>query len=218
MAYEVVKTIRGRDYRYMVESYRDPETGRVRNRWRYLGKGHGEAPPRRRARAEQTRAKLTGALEALLERAPWSEISAHDIAAQAGVAPATLYRYFSSRDAVLAAAAAYANDLLDARLTELHQLARDRESERTRLRTWVTALVKDSPGSAALVALARDRNAQRRRAFERYFELIAAHGYATIPPADRPGRALALSLIGRARLRDDEYAALAMAVERLVFV
>jgi AcrR family transcriptional regulator len=237
MSYEVVKTIRGRDYRYMVESYRDPETGKVRNKWRYLGKGQGEAPPRRRARAEETRAKLTGALEGLLEGTPWSEITAHDIAAQAGVAPATLYRYFSSRDDVLAGAAAHANDLLDARLAELHHLARDRGSERARLRTWVIALVKDPPGSAVLVALAasgtsealaRDRNAQRRRAFERYFELIAAHGYATIPPADRPGLALALSLIvqafsyrtiiGRAQLRDEEYAALASAVERLVFV
>jgi AcrR family transcriptional regulator len=218
MAYEVVKTIRGRDYRYMVESYRDPQTGKVRNKWRYLGKGHGEAPPRHRPRAEETRAKLTAALEALLERTPWSEITAYAIAAQAGVTPATFYRYFSSRDAVLAGAAARANDLLDARLRELHDVARDRESERARLRNWLIALVKEPPGSAALVGLTGDRNAQRRRAFERYFELIVAHGYATIPPADRPGLALALSLIGRAKLRDEEYAALANAVERLVFV
>src|ERR1700685_218467 len=141
MSYEVVKTIRGRDYRYMVESYRDPQTGKVRNRWRYLGKGHGEAPPRRRARADETRAKLTRALEDLLEQTPWREVTAHDIAARAGVAPATLYRYFSSRENVLQGAAAHANDQLDARLAELQNIAPDRESERARLRALVIALV-----------------------------------------------------------------------------
>jgi AcrR family transcriptional regulator len=174
-------------------------------------------------------AKLTRALEGLLERTPWDEITALRIAEHAGVAPATLYRYFSSRDDVLQAAALRANEQLDARLLELHRLAPDRESERARVRAWVIALVKDPPGSAVSAAfaaagtsatLARDRNARRRRAFERYFELIVAHGYATIPPADRPGLALALSLIvvQRVPLRDEEYAALATAVERLIFV
>jgi AcrR family transcriptional regulator len=237
MSYEVVKTIRGRDYRYMVESYRDPQTGKVRNRWRYLGKGHGEAPPRRRARADETRAKLTRALEDLLEQTPWREVTAHDIAARAGVAPATLYRYFSSRENVLQGAAAHANDQLDARLAELQNIAPDRESERARLRALVIALVKDPPASAVLVALAasgmsgtlsRDRNARRRRAFERYFELVAAHGYAAIPHGERSGLALALSLIvqafsyravyGPEQLRDEEYAALATTVERLIFI
>ncbi len=217
MSYEVVKTIRGRDYRYMVESYRDPQTGKVRNRWRYLGKSRGEAPPRQRARAAETRTKLTRALERLLERKSWNAITVHEIAAQAEVAPATLYRYFSSRADVMQAVAARANGQLDLRLTELALIARDRESERARLRAWVVALAKD-PLAGAMPA--RDRSAQRRRAFERYFELIAAHGYATIPHAQRSGLALALSQIvaGRVPLRDEEYAALATAVERLIFV
>jgi len=237
MSYEVVKTIRGRDYRYMVESYRDPQSGKVRNKWRYLGKAHGKAPPRRRIRADETRAKLTRALEDLLEATPWKDVTAHEIAVRAGVAPATLYRYFSSREDVLQSAAAHANDQLDARLAELQHIGGDRESERARLRALLIALVRDPPASAVLVALAasgmsgslaRDRNARRRRAFERYFELIAAHGYATIPHSERSGLALALSLIVQAfsyravyapeQLRDEEYAALANAVERLIFV
>jgi AcrR family transcriptional regulator len=217
MSYEVVKTIRGRDYRYLVESYRDPQTGKVRNRWRYLGKAGGDSAPRRRGRAEETRTKLTLALEAMLERKPWSAITAHGIAEQAKVAPATLYRYFSSRDDIMQAVAARANSKLDARLAELARLARDRESERARLRAWVIAMAKNS---LAIAMPAHERRAQRRRAFERYFELIAAHGYATIPHAQRAGLALALSQIvaGQVLLRDDEYAALATAVERLIFV
>jgi AcrR family transcriptional regulator len=220
MSYEVVKTIRGRDYRYIVESYRDPQTGKVRNRWRYAGKARGEAPPRRRPRAEETRTKLARALEHLLERKPWNAITAHEIAAQAELAPATLYRYFSSRADVMQAVTARANGQLDARLAELAVVASDRESERARLRAWVIGLVKDPLAGAMLAVPVRDRTAQRRRAFERYFELIAAHGYATIPHAQRSGLALALSQIvaGRVPLRDEEYAALATAVERLIFV
>jgi AcrR family transcriptional regulator len=236
MSYEVTKTIRGRDYRYRVESYRDPETGKVRNRWHYLGKGHGEAPPRRRARAGETRAKLTAALERLLERKPWNDVTALDIAAQAGVTPATLYRYFKSREAVLQACAIDANDRLDLRLAELQRVADDVDAERARLRAWTIALVKDPPGSAVLLALsssgvnttlATDRNALRRRAFERYFDILAQRGFITIAPSGRADLANALSLIvqalsyrvllRRAQLDDADYAALADAVDRLIF-
>ncbi len=37
MAYEVTKRIKGRDYRYRVEGYRDPESGKRKTRWQYLG-------------------------------------------------------------------------------------------------------------------------------------------------------------------------------------
>lgn len=224
MSYEVLKTIRGRDYRYMVESYRDPQTGKVRNKWRYLGKAHGPAPPRRRARAGQTRANLTAALERLLERTPWDEITAHAIAAEAGVTPATLYRYFSSRDDVLQACVSDANDRFDARLAQLHAIAPDLNRERARLREWTIALW----ASGTSGTMARDRDARRRRAFERYLELLWVHGYTTIVARDRPGLAMALSLIvqaflyravvGRAQLRDEEHKALASAIERLIFV
>jgi AcrR family transcriptional regulator len=236
MSYEVTKTIRGRDYRYRVESYRDPQTGKVRNRWHYLGKGHGEAPPRRRARAGETRANLTAALERLLEREPWSNVTALDIAAEAGVTPATLYRYFKSREAVLQACAVDASDQLDRHLAELQHVAGGLDAERARLRAWTIASVKDPPGGAVLLALsssgssgtlARDRNLVRRRAFERYFEELARRGFITIGPAQRTRVAIALSLIvqafsyraimGRAQLDDEEYAAFADAIERLIF-
>lgn len=219
MSYEVVKTVRGRDYRYLVESYRDPQTGKVRNTWRYLGKGLGEQPPRRHARADAMRANLTQALEALLEHRPWSAITVREVAAQAGVTPATVYRYFSSCDDLLRAAASEANDRLEARLAELHRLRGDRESERARFRAWVAALLKELPRRATLIALVGDRAPQRRRAFERYFELLAAHGYRAIAHGERPALALALSHIAGARmpLRDDECSALATTAEHLIF-
>jgi AcrR family transcriptional regulator len=236
MSYEVTKTIRGRDYRYKVESYRDPQTGKVRNRWHYLGKAHGEAPPRRRARAGETRAKLTGALERLLERKPWGSVTALDIASEAGVTPATFYRHFASRDAALQACAVDANDQLDLRLAELQHVADDADAERTRLRALIVASVKDPPGSSVLLALAssglsgtlaRDRNLLRRRAFERYFETLAQRGFITITPTERTRVAIALSLMvqafsyraimGRAQLDDEDYDALADAIERLIF-
>jgi len=219
MSYEVVKTVRGREYRYLVESYRDAQTGKVRNKWRYLGKGLGEQPPRRRTRAEAMRANLIRALQALLERRPWSAITMREVAAQAGVAPATVYRYFSSCDDLLRAAAAEANDRLEARLAELHRLRSDREGERVRLRAWFAALLEEVPRQATPIALIGDRHPRRQRAFERYFELLAAHGYRTIAHGERPALALALSQIVSARvpLRDDECSALATTVERLIF-
>ena len=52
MAYEVIKRVSGRAYRYRVESYRDPETRRVRGKWTYLGRveGEGTLSPERKAR------------------------------------------------------------------------------------------------------------------------------------------------------------------------
>jgi hypothetical protein len=40
MAFERTKVIKGRKYRYLVENYRDPQTGKVRQRvLQYLGPG-----------------------------------------------------------------------------------------------------------------------------------------------------------------------------------
>ena len=37
MAFETTKRIKGRDYRYRVEAYRDPQMGKRKTRWQYLG-------------------------------------------------------------------------------------------------------------------------------------------------------------------------------------
>lgn len=236
MSYEVIKTIGASKYRYEVESYRDPGTGKVRNKWRYLGKAEGERVPRRRARAQDTREKLTLALERLLEKLEWQDVTAHGIAAEAGVAAATLYRYFKSRDDVLLACAVRATEALDARLGELLYTAGTLAAERRRLREWTMSIINDTAASAVLLALlasqlnreelTRERQEHRQRAFASYLERLLSLGYIS-KQRDIADTSTALALIvqaftyrallGRNPLRESEHVALANAVDRLIF-
>jgi AcrR family transcriptional regulator len=237
MGYEVVKTIGTGKYRYEVESYRDPQTGKVRNKWRYLGKAEGDRAPRRRTRGEETREKLTAALERLVEDREWQQITAQDIAAEAGVAPATLYRYFRSRDDVLLACAARANEALDDRLAKLQQTADTLSAERTRFKAWASSILEDRSSSAVLLALLssglssgerrRERQEHRRRAFAFYLERLAQIGYIPLRD-DLAETAVALALIvqaftyrallGQTPLQSHESTALTRVIERLIFV
>ncbi|MHB1798180.1 MAG: TetR/AcrR family transcriptional regulator [Vulcanimicrobiaceae bacterium] len=231
-----MKTIRGHDYRYSVESYRDPKTGKVRNKWRYLGRAKGSTPPRRRVRGEETRSALMAALERLLARTSWSEITVRHIAAEADVAAATVYRYFHSRNDVLEACALRANAEYDARLAELANIAETPLQERARLRAWTIRVANDPPGSAVLFALwasdatgmgGRERDEHRRRAVRRYLGDLAGRGHVVLAEKERDRLALAIALIaqafsyrvviGRRSLLDEESDALATAIERLVF-
>lgn len=98
MAYEVIKRVSGRAYRYRVESFRDPETRRVRGRWTYLGRvdpaeaGLPERPPKPRSRE-----RLLDAVARLLAERDAETLSAGMIATEAGVAYGTFYRYFTDR-------------------------------------------------------------------------------------------------------------------------
>ena len=95
MAYEVIKRVSGRAYRYRVESYRDPETRRVRGKWTYLGRveGEGTLSPERKARPS-SRERLLDAVERLLETNELSTISTGMVASEAGLAYGTFYRHF----------------------------------------------------------------------------------------------------------------------------
>ena len=98
MAYEVIKRVSGRAYRYRVESFRDPETRRVRGRWTYLGRvdpadaGLPERPPK-----VSSRDRLIDAVARLLAEHDAESLSAGSIAREAGVAYGTFYRYFTDR-------------------------------------------------------------------------------------------------------------------------
>lgn len=98
MAYEVIKRVSGRAYRYRVESFRDPETRRVRGRWTYLGRvdpteaGLPERPPKPRSKD-----RLLDAVARLLAEGDAEQLSAATIAREAGVAYGTFYRYFTDR-------------------------------------------------------------------------------------------------------------------------
>jgi AcrR family transcriptional regulator len=98
LAYEVIKRVSGRAYRYRVESFRDPETRRVRGRWTYLGRvdpadaGLPDRPPK-----VSSRDRLVDAVARLLAEHDAESLSAGTIAREAGVAYGTFYRYFTDR-------------------------------------------------------------------------------------------------------------------------
>jgi AcrR family transcriptional regulator len=236
MSYEVIKTIRGRKYRYEVESYRDPETGKVRNKWRYAGKAEGGAPPKARRRADETRASLTNALERILETTLWHDITVSAIARAANVADATFYRYYRSRNDVLLACAQRLFAEGDVQLAALLEIAETPSAERLRLRAWANAIVGNPHGSAVFFALwvsggAADlrqlRLERRREIFHDYLLLLEQSGYIAMG-RDAIGllaTELALliqafgyrTIVDRRPLSDVESVAVAAMIERLVW-
>ena len=138
MAYEVIKRVSGRAYRYRVESFRDPETRRVRGRWTYLGRvdpaeaGLPERPPKR-----SSRDRLLDAVARLLAQHDAESLSAGSIAREAGVAYGTFYRYFTDRaHAVREALLRHGPSLGDVAAI-FSEPTGSRESERERLAGWI---------------------------------------------------------------------------------
>lgn len=236
MAYEVVKTIRGHRYRYSVESRRDEETGRVRNKWTYIGRADTESPqPVKRRSANESRERIAAAFLRLIQTTGWNDLTAAAIAREAGVSDGTFYRYFHSRKDVLDFCTARVNRLLDDRLNELHAIAGDLASERARLRVWAIDLLRDPPGPPALFRvwaavgspeIRKARYSRRIRAFRLYLQLLAQRGYiSTTDDHERIAVALSLiqqmftrrSLVEDALLHDEEFAAVGETFERLVF-
>ncbi len=115
MPREVIKTIKGRRYRYSVESRLDPETGRRRAAWTYLGPLEQNGATRSvRARGD-VRARIVAAVMRLLAHRSPEHLTVSVMANEAGVGVATFYRHFSSRIDVFAAAGhALLADLLEA--------------------------------------------------------------------------------------------------------
>jgi AcrR family transcriptional regulator len=236
MAYEVVKTIRGHRYRYSVESRRDEETGRVRNKWTYIGRADAqETPPVKRRSQNESRERIAAAFLRLIERTDWNTLTAAAIAREAGVSDGTFYRYFHSRTDVLDYCTARVNGMLDDRLGELHAIAPTIAQERARLRAWAIDILRKPPGPPALFRvwaavgspeIRKARYTRRIRAFRLYLKLLAERGYITTTD-DHERIAVALSLIQQmftrrslvedALLHDEEFAAVGETFERLVF-
>jgi AcrR family transcriptional regulator len=139
LAYEVIKRVSGRAYRYRVESFRDPETRRVRGRWTYLGRvdpaeaGLPEKPAKLRSRD-----RLLDAVDRLLEAAPDAEaLSAGSIAREAGVAYGTFYRYFTDRAHAVREALLRNGPALGDLDTLFGQPAQTRDEECARITNWL---------------------------------------------------------------------------------
>ncbi len=142
MAYEVTKSIKGRDYRYRVESRTNPETGRPATRWTYLGKLEGGEliAPARPVSHRVTRDDIVAVTAKLLETRPASRVTVAVIAHHAGVSPGTFYRHFADRDEAFSAALATLAEQCVDELPALDAPVGTRDAERARFGSWFTAL------------------------------------------------------------------------------
>ncbi|HEX3549436.1 MAG TPA: TetR/AcrR family transcriptional regulator [Candidatus Elarobacter sp.] len=145
MAYEVIKRVSGRAYRYRVESFRDPETRRVRGRWTYLGRvdpadaGLPERPPK-----PSSRDRLLDAVARLLANGDAESLSAGSIAREAGVAYGTFYRYFTDRGNAVREALLRHGPTMGEVHTTFTPPPGTREDERARVAAWLRAAADDA--------------------------------------------------------------------------
>lgn len=197
MAYEVIKRVSGRAYRYRVESYRDPETRRVRGKWTYLGRveGEGTLSPERKARPS-SRDRLLDAVERLLENHELSAISTGMVASEAGLAYGTFYRHFRDLAHVVRDAMVRETVTLGKLSARFDEPLGDAAHEREKLVAWVReaiGAVLARPGlfRAWHVTSNNDSTvvAERQRRFEanveqmsQYIERLQAAGIAKPAP------------------------------------
>jgi AcrR family transcriptional regulator len=238
MAYEVLKTIGNHRYRYRVESYRDQQTGKVKNRWTYVGRADGGSGVQhsRRSSGEQTRERLALAFLGLIERDALDDVTPAAIAREAKVSSATFYRHFRSRDEVIAFCTQRAMNDLNSRLAELKVIASSARDERRRLRQFAADLVRRPSAPAGLFRawsvlspekVREERHTRRIKAFAQYIGELAQRGYIQTPPNVRR-LAIALSMIVATFIRssvlenrllsEEDYAVVGETFTRLIFL
>jgi AcrR family transcriptional regulator len=198
VAYEVIKRVSGRAYRYRVESYRDPETRRVRGKWTYLGRveGEGTLSPERKARPS-SRDRLLDAVERLLETNELASISTGMVASEAGLAYGTFYRHFRDLAHVVRDAMVRETANLEALNEYFSDEPGDLASERSKMMAWVRATIAAvlaRPGLSRAWHVTSNHDsavvAERQRRFEanvdhmaQYLERLQAAGRAKPTPA-----------------------------------
>lgn len=208
MAYEVIKEIRGRAYRYQVESVRDPQTGKRRSRWTYLGRVESERQPRadRRPRGN-ARERLLDALERLLAERDFADVTADAIAVEAQLAHGTFYRHFRDKRAALLAALERVREERGPSVDALRDDVATAEEAREQLCRLVDGILRKSARHPALLrtyfAMAvrdddlRDRAAERRATVSRrladHLAALRVRGLVTVDdPAATAGALLAM--------------------------
>lgn len=145
LAYEVIKRVSGRAYRYRVESFRDPDTRRVRGRWTYLGRvDPADAGLPARPAKPSSRERLLEAVARLLSEGDAEALSAGSIAREAGVAYGTFYRYFTDRShAVRETLLRHGPSLSDVQ-ERFKGPSSSREDARARIAGWIRETADES--------------------------------------------------------------------------
>ncbi len=210
MAHEVVKRVGQRAYRYRVESFRDPETKKVRSRWTYLGRvaqaGDGVAAGAvvSRRSPELTRERLVDAFERLVERLPYGAVTAGAVADEAGLAHGTFYRYFKDKRAVLVRALDRVREELERATPSFDPPFGPPAAERERVRAWVEGVLMRPATHRGVLrawydalrvddALRAEREARRRKrvaALAAYLELLSESGSVSIDSVEPLATAL----------------------------
>jgi AcrR family transcriptional regulator len=183
VAYEVIKRVSGRAYRYRVESYRDPETRRVRGKWTYLGRveGEGTLSPERKARPS-SRDRLLDAVERLLETSELATISTGMVASEAGLAYGTFYRHFRDLAHVVRDAMVRQTANLETLSERFAEPAAAPGDERAKLEAWVRvsiSAVLARPGLFRAWHVTSNHDsavvAERQKRFEANVELMGKY-------------------------------------------
>jgi AcrR family transcriptional regulator len=141
MAYEVTKRIKGHEYRYAVEAYRDPESQRRKSKWTYVGAVEGGAvrAPTRAGRKHVTKDDIVIAAAKLLEFRDPEHVTVSVVAREAGVSRSTFYRYFPDERELFSAALARIADEAMGSLPPLDGAARTKEEARAAFHRWYEA-------------------------------------------------------------------------------
>ncbi len=139
MPYEVIKRVGKRAYRYEVSGYRDPETGKSRGRWRYLGRCDDAAPVQRGQRGALTAQRLLDAFGRLIAERSYAATTVASIAARAKVTHATFYRHFKDKRSLLFALVQRTRDELDP--AAAFMAGSDATLERSRVKTFLRRVV-----------------------------------------------------------------------------
>ena len=186
MAYQVIKRVGKRAYRYEVTSYRDPGSGKSKGRWTYCGR-HLEPVDLRGQAPTPTRERLLDALAQLLAETSYAETTVGAIARCAGVTSATFYRHFHDKRSLLFALVERTRDQLypPAAL----RAGGDAQTERTKLKIFMRyavthAAIRDGVARAiyemqfkdhAIDAFWRRFNIERARIFREYVASLNAY-------------------------------------------
>ncbi|HEY0798529.1 MAG TPA: TetR/AcrR family transcriptional regulator [Candidatus Baltobacteraceae bacterium] len=191
MSQEIIKRVGSRAYRYRVDRVRDPITGRSRSKWTYLGKLQDGAPAPVPHRAAAMRARLIDALERVLERTDYRELTADAVVHEAGVAHGTFYRYFKDKREAVRAALDRVKETIDRERPRFDAQIGTREEERARVRAWIVSVLHAPIERAGLLrawyevlsndAALRSSRDERRSAnqleFGAYLDRLAAVGH-----------------------------------------
>lgn len=199
MAYEVVKHVGARAYRYRVDSYRDPATGKARAHWTYLGRAGELTTDEKRhvggPGAPKTRELLVDAFERVLEQRPYARVTAGCVAREAGFAHGTFYRYFRGKRSLLSAAIERVREELARIMPDFEPPYGTEAVERARVRAWVRAVFSTPrehrpllrayldalESDAALRQRRNDRQRERVSRLSRYLSALAAAGTVSVP-------------------------------------